>query len=54
MFEEIDKDISEGQPISNLVIVEIVSEITGSNSKTDGNVAVDRNHEEIRGDPKES
>uniref|UniRef100_A0A7N2M4I4 DUF4283 domain-containing protein n=1 Tax=Quercus lobata TaxID=97700 RepID=A0A7N2M4I4_QUELO len=45
IIEELDKDISERQPISNPVVAEIVREINGSNSKTDGNVVVSINME---------
>lgn len=45
IIEELDKDISERQPISKLVVAKIVREINGSNSKTDGNVDVSENME---------
>lgn len=45
IIKELDKDIFEGQPISNPIVVEIIHEINGSNSKTDGNLAVLENIE---------
>nr|POE67211.1 hypothetical protein CFP56_70474 [Quercus suber] len=45
IIEELDKDISEGQPTLKLVVAKIVREINGSNSKTDGNVDVSKNKE---------
>ena len=45
IIKELDKDIFEGQPISNRIVAEIMHEINGSNSKTDGNLAVLENIE---------